>query len=103
MNRRGGSPNDEGSMNSGGSMKERPCDNSRVRMLVPLLLLLAAPLQLASPPLPDLLTRAQQRLAASDRTGARRVLMQALALYPDSAAVYNFLGVLEAEERDYRA
>ena len=72
-------------------------------MRVLLVMLLAAPVQPGPPPLPDLLTGAQQRLAASDRSGARRVLMQALALYPQSAAVYNFLGVLEAEERDYGA
>src|SRR6266540_2971235 len=80
-----------------------PCDNAPVRMLVPLLLLLAGPTQPGSPPLPDLLTRAQQRLEASDRAGARRELTEALRLYPASAAVHNFLGVLEAQEGNYRA
>jgi tetratricopeptide (TPR) repeat protein len=72
-------------------------------MLVPLLLLLAGPIQAGHPPLPDLLTRAQQRLEASDRSGARRELTEALRLYPASAAVHNFLGVLEAQEGNYRA
>ncbi len=72
-------------------------------MLVPLLLLLAGPIQAGLPPLPDLLTRAQQRLEASDRSGARRELTEALRLYPASAAVHNFLGVLEAQEGNYRA
>src|SRR6266496_4708620 len=84
-------------------MNERPCDNAPVRMLAPLLLLLAAPIQAGHPPLPDLLTRAQQRLEASDRSGARRELTEALRLYPASATVHNFLGVLEAQEGNYPA
>src|SRR5207247_9787111 len=64
---------------------------------------LAAPPRPARPPLPDLLTRAQQRLEASDRSGARRELTEALRLYPASATVHNFLGVLEAQEGNYRA
>jgi hypothetical protein len=47
-------------------------------MLVPLLLLLTGPTQAGSPPLAELLTRAQQRLQATDRSGARRELAQAL-------------------------
>src|SRR5881396_137196 len=73
-----------------------------VRMLLSLLLLLARPTQAGPPPLADLLTRAQQRLEASNRSGARRELTEALRLYPASAAVHNFLGVLEAQEGNYR-
>jgi tetratricopeptide (TPR) repeat protein len=69
--------------------------------MVPLLLLLLAT-QSASPPLVDLLTRARQDLEASDRPAARRELTQALRLYPASPAVYNFLGVLEAAEGNYK-
>jgi tetratricopeptide (TPR) repeat protein len=71
-------------------------------MLVPLLLLLTGPTQAGSPPLAELLTRAQQQLQATDRSGARRELAQALKLYPESPAVRNFLGVLEAQEGNYR-
>jgi tetratricopeptide (TPR) repeat protein len=69
-------------------------------VLTLLLLLLAA--QSGSPPLTDLLTRARQDLETSDRPAARRELTQALRLYPASPAVYNFLGVLEAAEGNYR-
>jgi tetratricopeptide (TPR) repeat protein len=69
-------------------------------MVLTLLLLLAT--QSGSPPLTDLLTRARQDLEASDRPAARRELTQALRLYPGSPAVYNFLGVLEAAEGNYR-
>src|SRR6266568_1793323 len=51
-----------------------------VRMLLSLLLLLARPTQAGPPPLADLLTRAQQRLEASNRSGARRELREALRL-----------------------
>ncbi|HUL76751.1 MAG TPA: tetratricopeptide repeat protein, partial [Vicinamibacteria bacterium] len=61
-----------------------------------LALLLAA--QPGPTPLPELLTRARERLEASDRPGARRELAEALRLYPESPAVRNFLGVLEAGE-----
>jgi tetratricopeptide (TPR) repeat protein len=68
-------------------------------MVLAVLLLLAA--QSASPPLADLLSRARQDLEASDRSGARRELTEALRLYPASPAVRNFLGVLEAGEGNY--
>jgi len=71
-------------------------------MLVPLLLLLAGPTQAGPPPLAELLTRAQQQLEATDRSGARRELAEALKFYPESPAVHNFLGVLEAQEGNYR-
>ena len=71
-------------------------------MLLALLLLLAGQAPPGPAPLlADLLTRAQERLRASDRAGARRDLTDALRLYPESPAVYNFLGVLEAEEGAY--
>src|SRR2546427_497258 len=70
-------------------MNERPCDNAPVRMLVPLLLLLAAPIQAGHPPLPDLLTRAQQRLEASDRSRARPELAEARS---QTAALLRVLG-----------
>lgn len=63
-------------------------------MVEALLLLLAV--QTGPAPLPELLTRARDRLEASDRAGARRELTEALRLYPASPAVHNFLGVLEA-------
>ena len=69
-----------------------------------LLLLLQAPAPPAErAPLADILERAQQRLEASDRNGARRELTKALALYPASPAVRNFLGVVEADDGNYRA
>jgi len=71
--------------------------------MLALLLLPAGPTQPGPPPLAELLTRAQERLEASDRPAARRELTQALKLYPASAAVHNFLGVLEAQEGNYRA
>ena len=64
-------------------------------------LLLALALQAADAPLADLLERARQHLEASDRTAARRELTEAVKLYPASAAVHNFLGVLEAGEGRY--
>ncbi len=70
-------------------------------MLVALFLLLGAQVASGPPSLADLLTRAQVRLRSSDRAGARRDLTDALRLYPESPAVYNFLGVLEAEEGAY--
>lgn len=70
-------------------------------MLVAFLLLLGAQAPSGAPPLADLLTRAQERLRSSDRPGARRELTEALRFYPESPAVYNFLGVLEAEEGAY--
>jgi tetratricopeptide (TPR) repeat protein len=65
-------------------------------MLLPLFLLLLPP---SGPePLADLLTRARQHLEASDSAAARRDLVRALELYPGSPVVYNFLGVLEADD-----
>src|SRR5207247_3613574 len=74
-----------------------------VRMLLSLLLLLARPTQAGPPPLADLLTRAQQRLEASNRSGARRELTEALRISPTNPPVHIFLGVLEAQEGNYRA
>jgi tetratricopeptide (TPR) repeat protein len=68
-------------------------------MVLPLLLLLAAPP--SSRPLPEILERARQLLEGSDTAAARRELTDALRLYPASPAVYNFLGVLEAGEGNY--
>lgn len=70
-------------------------------MVAALLLLLAA--QPGAPGLPEMLSRAMQSLEASDRTGARRELTEALRLYPASPAVHNFLGVVEAGEGNYAA
>jgi tetratricopeptide (TPR) repeat protein len=67
-------------------------------MFVALLLLLGGQAPSEPPPLFDLLEQVQRRLHASDRAGARKELTEALRLYPDSPAVHNFLGVLEAEE-----
>jgi tetratricopeptide (TPR) repeat protein len=68
--------------------------------MVPVLLLLLAALP-GPPTLPNLLSQARQSLEASDRGAARRDLTEALQLYPASAAVRNFLGVLEAGEGRY--
>jgi tetratricopeptide (TPR) repeat protein len=57
----------------------------------------------SDPALEELLGRAQRALEAQDRTSARRELTEALRLYPASSTVRNFLGVVEAEEGDYRA
>jgi tetratricopeptide (TPR) repeat protein len=62
-------------------------------------LLAAAPPE--APPLAEMLLEAQQRLEARDLAGARHELGEALRVYPASAAVHNFLGVLEAEEGNY--
>jgi tetratricopeptide (TPR) repeat protein len=70
-------------------------------MLRLLLVLLVGPPP-GPPPLVQMLSRAQELLEASDRGAARRELTEALQLYPGSAAVYNFLGVLEAEEGNYK-
>jgi tetratricopeptide (TPR) repeat protein len=70
-------------------------------MMLALLLLLAPPPPPGAPPLVDLLARAQRLLQASDHAAARRELGRARQLYPGSPAVYNFLGVLEAEEGSY--
>jgi tetratricopeptide (TPR) repeat protein len=67
-------------------------------MLLALFLLVGGQAPSGSPSLADLLERAQRSLQSSDRAGARRELAEALRLYPESPAVYNFLGVLEAEE-----
>jgi Tfp pilus assembly protein PilF len=72
-------------------------------MLVFLLLLQVASSTPVGPPLAERLGRAQRYLEAADRTQARQELTEALRLYPSSAAVRNFLGVLEAEEQNYRA
>jgi tetratricopeptide (TPR) repeat protein len=69
------------------------------RMVASLVLALAV--QAGPVPLPDLLQRARQLLEASDRSGARRELAEALRLYPDSPVVYNFLGALEAGDGHY--
>jgi tetratricopeptide (TPR) repeat protein len=69
-------------------------------MLLWLLLLLTPPASDA-PPLPEILLRARDHLEASDRTAARRELTRALELYPESPAVYNFLGVVEAGDGHY--
>jgi tetratricopeptide (TPR) repeat protein len=72
-------------------------------MLVALAFALAAAAPPEAPPLADLLLKAQGRLEASDLAGARQQLVDALRLYPASPAVHNFLGVLEAEEGNYKA
>jgi tetratricopeptide (TPR) repeat protein len=69
-------------------------------MLLWLLLLLTPPASDA-PPLPEILLRARDHLEASDRTAARRELTRALELYPESPAVYNLLGVVEAGDGHY--
>ncbi len=72
--------------------------------VLPLFLLLQGPTPPAEhAPLADMLERAQRRLQAADRNGARRELTRALAFYPASPAVHNFLGVVEAEDGNYRA
>jgi tetratricopeptide (TPR) repeat protein len=63
-----------------------------------LALLLAAPPP--GPPLRDLLAAAQAAFEASDRAAARRELTRAASLYPKSAVVQNFLGILDAEDGD---
>jgi tetratricopeptide (TPR) repeat protein len=65
--------------------------------------LVTGPWPQAPPPLPlsDLLTQAKAALEASDRSGARRVLEEARRQYPESPAVYNFLGALAAEDGNY--
>src|SRR5688572_6299479 len=63
-----------------------------------LALLLAA--SSAAPPLRDLLAAAQAAFEASDRAAARRELTRAASLYPKSAVVANFLGILDAEDGD---
>jgi tetratricopeptide (TPR) repeat protein len=72
-------------------------------MLVHLAFVLVASAAPETPPLADLLLNAQARLEASDLAGAREQLGDALRLYPTSPAVYNFLGVVEAEGRNYHA
>ncbi|HXY40065.1 MAG TPA: tetratricopeptide repeat protein [Vicinamibacteria bacterium] len=68
-------------------------------MLRPLLLVLVLqPGPASPPPLPDMLEHARQLLELPDRPAARRELEEALRLYPESPAVHNFLGVLEAGE-----
>ena len=62
------------------------------------LLLAAAP---AGPPLRELLAAAQRAFEASDRAAARRDLIRAASLYPSSAVVQNFLGILDAEDGDH--
>ena len=67
--------------------------------MLALLLVVLLPLpQAGPPPLAEILTAARRHLEASDAASARRELIRALDLYPDSAAVYNFLGVLEAAD-----
>jgi tetratricopeptide (TPR) repeat protein len=63
-----------------------------------LLLLLAAPPASGPPALGEILAGAEARFQASDRAGARRELMRALAIYPASPVVHNFLGILDAED-----
>ena len=70
-------------------------------MVLWLLLLLSA--QAGSTPLPEMLARALQHLEASDRAAARRELTEALRLYPESPAVHNFLGVVEAGDGNLAA
>ncbi len=65
-----------------------------------LLLLLALCTPPPPPTLGSLLQKAQQLVAASDRSGAQRELEEALRLYPRSAVVRNFLGILAAEDGD---
>lgn len=72
-------------------------------MLVLLLLLLATSAPPEGPPLAERLGRAQRLLEAKDRTAARRELLEALRLFPESPAVRNFLGVLEAEDGNHAA
>jgi tetratricopeptide (TPR) repeat protein len=80
------------------------CDVGMLLSVLPLLLLLQGPPPPAErAPLAELLELAQRRLVASDRNGARRELTRALALYPGSPAVRNFLGVVDAEDGNYRA
>jgi tetratricopeptide (TPR) repeat protein len=56
----------------------------------------AEPPALASS-LKETLTQAQQLIQKSDLAGAREVLTKATKTYPDEAAVYNLLGVVEAQ------
>lgn len=66
-------------------------------MILALVLVLAA----AAPPVPplaELLTRARDRIEAGDHAGAREALAEAARLYPASAAVPNFQGVLAASD-----
>jgi tetratricopeptide (TPR) repeat protein len=72
-------------------------------MLVSCLLLLVTSSSAGGPALAERLDRAKRLLEAADRTEARRELSEALRLFPASPAVRNFLGVLEAEEQNYRA
>jgi tetratricopeptide (TPR) repeat protein len=72
-------------------------------MLVALALWLLAAGPTEAPPLGDLLLQGKHRLEAGDLAGARRALIDALHLYPESPAVHNFLGALEAAEGNYRA
>jgi tetratricopeptide (TPR) repeat protein len=72
-------------------------------MLAPLAFVVAVAVAASpeAPPLADILLKAQDRLQASDLAGARAQLADALRLYPTSPAVYNFMGVLEAEDGNY--
>ena len=73
------------------------------RRVIPLLLCLAGSILCAteSPALAsslkETLTRAQQLIQQGDLAGAREALTNATKTYPDEAAVYNLLGVVEAQ------
>lgn len=67
-----------------------------------LLLLWALPAAAAPPPLAESLARARDLLEQGDRVRARAELMRALAAHPSDPLALNFLGVVEAQDGNYR-
>ncbi len=57
----------------------------------------------AAPSLADALARAHAQLEAGDRAAARKELTSALRSFPSHPVVHNFLGVVEAQDGNYRA
>jgi tetratricopeptide (TPR) repeat protein len=67
-----------------------------------LLLLWALPAAAAPPPLAESLARARALLEQGDRVRARAELMRALEAHPADPRALNFLGVVEAQDGNYR-
>jgi tetratricopeptide (TPR) repeat protein len=77
-----------------------PC---RRLLLCAVLMLAGASAPAGTPALDETLARAQALLERGDRSGARVVLTTALRSFPSHPLLQNFLGVVEAQDGNYRA